>query len=100
LAEALYHEFKTYGIMISACCAGATATPGYLGTNPAVGFLTPSVMDPAKVASIALKKLGKTTMIIPGFLNRMSYFMLTRILPHSLASKIVNQAMKRTYRNK
>jgi uncharacterized protein len=99
LAEALSNEFKPYRIDISACCAGATATPGYLGTDPLDSFFKPSVMDPAKVASIALKNLGKKTMIIPGFFNRMSYFLLTRILPHSVASKIVNQAMGRTYRN-
>jgi uncharacterized protein len=99
LAEALSFELKPYGIAISACCAGATATPGYLGSNPARGFLTPAVMDPARVASIAIKKLGRKTMIIPGFKNRMSYFLLTHILPHHLSSKIVNQAMRRTYWN-
>jgi short-subunit dehydrogenase len=99
LAEALYHEFKQYGIKISACCAGATATPGYLGSNPAEGFFRPSVMDPSRVASIAIKKLGKKTMIIPGFSNSLSFFLMSRILPHSTASAIVNKAMARTYRN-
>lgn len=99
LAEALSFELKPYGITISACCAGATATPGYMGSNPGRGFLTPSVMDPARVASIAINKLGRKTMIIPGFSNRMSYFLLTRILPHTISSKIVNQAMKGTYKN-
>lgn len=98
LAEALSYELEPYGIKISACCAGATATPGYLGSHPAGGFFTPSVMDPAKVASIAMQKLGKKTMIIPGLYNRMSYFLLTHLLPRRLSSIIVNRAMARTYR--
>jgi short-subunit dehydrogenase len=99
LAEALSYEFRPRGIAISACCAGATATPGYLGTNPSYGLIRPSVMDPRRVAAIALKKLGKKTIILPGITNRMTYFFLTRILPRSLAAGLVNRTMKRTYRD-
>jgi uncharacterized protein len=98
LAEALSFELRPFGIGISACCAGATATPGYLGSHPADGFFAPSVMDPSKVASIAMRKLGRKTMIIPGFSNRISYFLLTHLLPRRLSSIIVNRAMARTYR--
>jgi hypothetical protein len=97
LAEALSHELRPFGIDVSACCAGATATPGYLGTHPAKGLLSPPVMNPARVASIALKKLGRKTIIIPGFMNRMNYFLLTRIFPRSLSVKMVNDMMARTY---
>ena len=99
LAEALSHELKPFKIDVSACCAGATATPGYLGTNPAYGFIRPHVMNPGKVASIALNKLGKKTVIVPGFANRLSYFFLTRILPRSVSTSIVNRTMGRTYKN-
>jgi hypothetical protein len=98
LAEALSFEFRPYQIDISACCAGATATPGYLGTNPAKGFPGPNVMQPGRVAAIAMKKLGKKTIIIPGFANRFNYFLLTRILPRSLSVKLVNKVMIKTYR--
>jgi hypothetical protein len=56
-------------------------------------------MDPRRVAAIALKKLGKKTIILPGITNRMTYFFLTRILPRSLAAGLVNRTMKRTYRD-
>jgi len=98
-AEALSNELKPHGIDVGVCCAGATATPGYLGTNPAKGFFGPSVMDPAEVAEIALKNLGKRTVIIPGLNNRLSCFLLTRILPRSLSVKIVNKVMSLTYSN-
>jgi hypothetical protein len=97
LAEALSCELKPRKIEISACCAGATATPGYLGTHPKSGFGSPPVMHPARVASIALKGLGKKTVIIPGIANKLSYFLLTRILPRSLSAKLVNRTMGNTY---
>jgi short-subunit dehydrogenase len=98
LAEALSHELKPYNIKISACCAGAIATPGYLGSHPARGFGRPGVMDPNRVAFIALKRLGRKTVIIPGFSNRLSCFLLTRILPRRISSFLVNNTMGRTYR--
>jgi short-subunit dehydrogenase len=97
LAEALSHEFKPLKIEVSACCAGATATPGYLGTNPKSGYGSPPVMDPARVALIALKNLGKKTVILPGAANKVSYFLLTRILPRSVSAALVNRTMRNTY---
>jgi short-subunit dehydrogenase len=99
LAEALSHELKPFHIDVSACCAGATATPGYLGTNPASGLFGPSLMQPRQVARIALDKLGKKPVIIPGFANRFNYFLLTRILPRSISVGMVNNVMAKTYRN-
>jgi uncharacterized protein len=99
LAEALSFELKPHGIDICACCAGSTATPGYLGTNPARGFLAPNVMQPAKVAAIAIRNLGRKTVIIPGFANQFNYFLLTRILPRSISASLVNKVMARTYKH-
>jgi short-subunit dehydrogenase len=99
LAEALHHELKPYRIAVNVVCAGATATPGYLGTNPSYGFIRPSVMKPAQVASIALKKMGGKTVIIPGRPNRLTYFLMARILPRSWATWIFNKTMEKTYRD-
>jgi short-subunit dehydrogenase len=100
LAEALSHELRDYGIAVSACCAGAIATPGYLGTNPKYGMIRPNVMDPGRVASIALRNLGKKAIIIPGFSNKVTYFILTRILPRSISAALVNHTMANTYQDK
>lgn len=100
LAEALSFELKPYGIDVSAVVAGATATPGYLGSGPKYGFIRPTVMKPEKVASIAFKKLGKRLLIIPGFSNRLTYFLLTRILPRRFSAKLVNRTMEKTFHQK
>ena len=97
--EALSYELRTHDIAVSVCCAGATATPGYLGTNPKYGFIRPSVMKPGRVASIALANLGKKTVIIPGLSNRLTYFLLTRIFPRSFSAALVNRTMQNNYKD-
>jgi hypothetical protein len=93
LAEALHHELKPQQIDVMACIAGATATPAYLKTNPKYGFLKPLVMKPNEVSEIALKQLGSKALFIPGFSNRMNYFILTRLLPRKMAASIANNTM-------
>lgn len=97
LAESLHHELKPFKIDVMACIAGATATEAYLGTNPQYGFIKPQVQQPMEVAKLALKKLGKKALFIPGFSNRFNYFILTRILPRRLASFLANKTMKKMY---
>ena len=46
LAESLWYEWKNSGVDVIACCAGATATPGFKNTNPEkTGFFAPRVLD-------------------------------------------------------
>ena len=100
LAEALSHELAPFDIDVGACCAGATATPGYLGTNPVYGLIKPHVMKPGRVAEIAISQLSKRTVIIPGFSNRVTYFLLTRVLSRRMAAALVNRTMGRTYNDR
>ena len=97
LAESLNHELKPFNIDVMACIAGATATQAYLGTNPQYGFIKPQVQQPSEVVKQALQKLGKKALFIPGFSNRLNYFILTRILPRKLASFLANKTMKKMY---
>lgn len=97
LAEALHHELEPHHIDVMACIAGATATPAYLKTDPKYGLIKPTVMQPEDVAEAALNKLGKKTLFIPGFSNRMNYFFLTRILPRKMAARIANSTMENMY---
>lgn len=93
LAEALHHELKPKNIDVLACIAGATATPAYLKTKPTYGSIKPLVMKPEDVAESALNKLGKKALFIPGFSNRMNYFILTRLLPRKIAASVANKTM-------
>lgn len=97
LAESLYHELKPYNIDVMACIAGATATEAYLGTNPQYGFIKPQVQQPSEVVKEALQQLGKRALFVPGFSNRLNYFILTRLLPRKLASYFANKTMEKMY---
>lgn len=97
LAEALNYELKPYQIDVMACISGATATPTYLKSNPKYGFIKPLVMQSLTVAEAALDKLGKKTLFIPGFSNRLNYFILTRLMPRKMAASIANKTMGEMY---
>jgi len=97
LAESLHHELKPHKIDVMACIAGVTATEAYLGTNPKYGFIKPQVQQPEIVAELALSNLHKKVLFVPGFSNRFSYFILTRILPRKLASYLANKTMGGMY---
>jgi short-subunit dehydrogenase len=97
LAEAIHHELKPHNIDVMACIAGATSTPAYIKTKPKYGILKPQVMKPNDVVENALRKLGKKALYIPGFSNRLNYFILTRLLPRKFASGIANKTIKKMY---
>lgn len=98
LAEGLHYELKERNVEVMACCAGATDTPGYRRTRPSGNFMGPVVMKPEKVAEEALKKLGKKAVYIPGFMNQLNYFVLTRILPRTLSASLMNRVMRDMYK--
>lgn len=97
LAESLHGELKGSGIDILACCAGTISTPAYWKSKPDHSRIVPAVMLPSEVAKHALKKLGKGPACIPGRQNRFHYFLLERLLPRSLARRLVNGAMEKMY---
>jgi short-subunit dehydrogenase len=100
LAESLHYELKGEGFDVLACIAGATSTPGYLASLPPGKMKTQSVMHPEKVVEAGLGALGHRPFVIPGFLNKLIYFLLTRILPRRTSLRIMNRAVGNLYRER
>ena len=99
LAESLWYEWKSKGVDVIGCCAGATATPGYKNTLPGkTGFLSPRVLEPDEVAEECLKKLGKQPSYITGRGNRIASFIMQKILPRKMAITIMGDTTKKMYR--
>lgn len=99
LAESLWYEWKDSGVDILACCAGATATPGYKNTNPEkTGFFTPRVLEPEEVVHECFKKLGKQPSYITGRGNRIASFIMQKILPRKMAINIMGDTTRKMYR--
>ncbi len=98
LAESLWYEWKDRGVDVLACCAGATASPNFLKTNPGKQhFLAPKVQTPDEVVTECLMRLGKTPSFITGRANKMASFFMKRILSRKKAVMTMGDTTKKMY---
>ena len=87
LAEGLWKELKPLGVDVLGCVAGAILTPGYReagNVKPA-----PGTLDAAAVAAETLDALGKGPTVVPGAVNKVARFLLTRLLSRRAAIAIM-----------
>jgi uncharacterized protein len=99
LGESLWYEWKNSGVDVIACCAGATATPGFKNTRPEkAAFFAPKVQSPEEVVNECFKKLGKQPSFITGRGNRVASFIMQRILPRRMAVNIMGDNTRKMYR--
>jgi len=95
-SNALYYQMKNNGIIVSALCPGPTRT-NFGKTAETVGthmFNPAGLMDPEKVAEIAIDGLFKgKACIIPGFFNNVLAF-FAKILPLSIVMSITDRVVK------
>ncbi len=101
LAEGLWYEWKSKGVDVIACCAGATATPNYINTKPGkASALEPKPQLPEQVVKECLKKIGKTPSFISGTGNKWVSFLMQRIFSRMMAVKMISDGMVKMYRIK
>lgn len=99
LAESLWYEWKDRGVDVIACCAGATATPNYIASNPEKsGFFAPRVQLPHEIAEECFRKLGKTPSFVTGRGNKVATFIMRRLMPRKMAVKIMGDTTRKIYR--
>lgn len=99
LAESLWYEWKSRGVDVIACCAGATATPNYLNSKPEkTSFFAPRVQSPAEVVSECFEQLGQQPSLITGRGNRWASFIMQRLLPRKMAITIIGNTTRKMYR--
>jgi short-subunit dehydrogenase len=88
LAQGLWKELKPHGIDVIGCCAGAILTPGYQQAEKSKK--APGTMTAASVAEQTLNALGKGPVVIPGVINKIAGFVLTRLLTKKAAIGIMS----------
>jgi hypothetical protein len=93
LAEGLAREFRKDGISVLAVCPGATRTEIW---PPGAKPLFP--MQPKAVAMIALRRLGRRTTVVAGWINSIIVFS-TRLLPRSWSTAIFGWVIGRTLKD-
>jgi short-subunit dehydrogenase len=96
LAEGLWDELRERGVDVLGCRAGATRTPAYEKSKPAVE--SGPVMEPEAVAVEALAALGKKPSMIAGTFNGMAAFFMGRVMSRKRAVMTMGRAMRKMYR--
>jgi short-subunit dehydrogenase len=91
LAEGLWYELRGKGIDALVCCAGAVRTPGYAKT---AGSDAPGTMDADLVIERTLRALGRGPRVIPGFINQVANWILSRIVSRRMAIGIMAGSTK------
>ena len=98
LAEGLWEEWRTRGVDVLVCVAGAVKTPNYLASEPEkTGGPGDMTMAPAIVVREALNTLGRQPYVIPGRMNRVSSFVMRHLLPRKSAIKFMGKVLRDMY---
>ena len=99
LAESLWYEWKSSGVDVMACCAGATSTPNFIKTKPEKSnFFAPRVQSPEEVVRECMKQLGRKPSFITGRGNRFASFIMQKMIPRKMAINIMGDTTRKMYR--
>lgn len=98
LAEGLWEEWRRGGVDVLACIAGAIRTPNFLASSPrSTGRISDATIEAETVVNEALAALGRQPTVIPGRLNRVSSFVMRRLLSRRLAVTIMGNVLRAKY---
>ncbi len=96
LGEGLNVELKQHGVDVTVLMPGATRTEMAEQEEADMSKVPMTWMDAAPVAASALEALGRKTVVVPGNMNKLMTFMMTRLMPRKSASSMFGSMMKRT----
>lgn len=98
LAEGLWEEWREHGVDVLVCIAGTVKTPNYVASEPEkTGGLGDMTILPDQVVREALNGLGKGPYVIPGYMNRISSFVMRHLLPRKAAVKFMGRVLRQMY---
>lgn len=96
LGEALHVELREHGVAVMVLAPGTTETPGTRNDegidNSKLGV---SFMKVGDVVDEALKNFGRRAVVIPGGMNKFSYFLSKRILSRMAMTKLLGKIMRK-----
>ncbi len=98
LAEALWEELSRHGVDVLALCPGATNTPAFVKSGACIDNV-PGMpfMEPAPVVTEALNALGKRPSVVPGRMNSIASFIITRFLSRRRAVALMGKNTRLLY---
>lgn len=96
LAEGMNRELKSAGVDVSVLAPNLTKTDmGDTVTQNMSAAMKSSMMAPEAVVLEGLSALGKHPSRVPGFLNRIQMFIMTRLMPRKLWPNITYRVFSR-----
>ncbi|HVN59155.1 MAG TPA: SDR family NAD(P)-dependent oxidoreductase [Bacteroidales bacterium] len=98
LSESLWFEWKSLGVDVLGCIAGATSTPGYNQSNPGkAGFLAPRVLRPEEIPRECFRYLGRQPSFITGRGNRLASFIMRHFMTRKQSVKVMGENTRKMY---
>ena len=97
LAEGLWDELRQDGIAVLVCLPASIATPNYLVDLPEGKQSPTQALSPQQVAAETLAALGKQSIIIPGWTNRIASFVLSHLFPRQSAVRLMGRVLRGMY---
>ena len=92
-AEGIREELRPHGVDVLALCPGPTDTEGPRRTGVDPEKVPGGMMMAADVARAGIESLGPNAIAIPGFVNRLVYY-LVRLLPRAFVSRIAGKLIR------
>ncbi len=92
-AEGIREELRPFGVDVLALCPGPTDTEGPRRTGVDPDKVPVKMMHPGDVAQAGLDALGARAISIPGFVNKLAYF-LVRLLPRAFVTRIAGKLIR------
>jgi uncharacterized protein len=92
-AEGLWAELRPHNIDVLVSCAGVIRTPNYLAFRKD-GKDAPGTLDTSDVVSETLAAVGRLPMVIPGRVNKVAAFFLSRVVTRKTAISIMTRNVK------
>jgi short-subunit dehydrogenase len=98
LAEGLGDELRQDGISVLVSLPASIATPNYLGSLPEGKQSPTQALSPQQVAAETLAALGKQSVIIPGWTNRIAAFALRHLFPRQAVVQLMGRVLRGMYK--
>lgn len=98
LAEGLWDELRRDGVAVLVSLPASIATPNYLADLPEGKQSPTQALTPRQVAAETIAALGKQSVIIPGWTNRIAAFAMRHLFPRQAAVQLMGNVLRGMYK--
>ncbi len=97
LGEGLWEELAPHGIDVLVTTPGATRTPNWREVTPEHQWEKAFPMTPDDVASQTLARLGRGPLMVPGWINKLVFVLMSRVLGRRVAVRFMSANTRAIY---